>query len=121
MKKEEILNELKNNGGLTLKEGEPFSPSAGYQVGVKEVAKIGVNVEELETALQAVEISPDECLGFWVDGEDLYIDKSEYVKDRKKAVALGAKHKQKSLYVWHKSDCLWIRRRWKHGKGALAV
>ena len=77
-----LLNiiELKNNDGLTLKEGKMITYKSGYQVATE-----GVECHTAREAFQAILTYGGNC-GVWYSEGIYYIDKSHRVSTKKEAL-----------------------------------
>lgn len=85
---------LKNNDGLTLKNGKIITHKSGYQVATE-----GVECHTAKEALQAVKAYGGNC-GVWYSEGIYYIDKSHRVSTKKEALAVGRKCNQISVLRW---------------------
>lgn len=100
-------------GGATLTaDGLPATFASGYQVSKKDCFKI--NAEKLAEIKKAVKtvlkrISHESGLycGVWVDAGLVYIDISERIKSREKALKVGKARHQISIYDWSAGDCVY--------------
>ena len=107
-----LLNvyEIIKNGGATLnKDGEAVRFSKGYQVSRRDCYKILTGkpqkiVEAVNELLNS--ISAAECVGLWCDDGFCYIDISENIKSKKKALKIGRARRQLSIYEWKTGACL---------------
>ena len=101
---------LIKNGGATLnKDGEAVRFSKGYQVSRRDCYKILTGkpqkiVEAVNELLNS--ISAAECVGLWCDDGFCYIDISENIKSKKKALKIGRARRQLSIYEWKTGACL---------------
>ena len=101
------------NGGATLdRNGASVNFKSGYQVSCKDCYTL--NAEKLNDVKKAVKtvlkrISHESGLfcGVWVDSGLVYIDISERIKSRKKALNIGKARKQISVYNWQTGDCVY--------------
>lgn len=91
-----LLNiiELKNNDGLTLKEGKMITYKTGYQVATE-----GVECRDPLEAMRAIESYNGNC-GIWYSEGIYYIDKSHRVSTKKEALAVGRACNQISVLCW---------------------
>lgn len=89
-----MMKTLKNNDGLTLKNGKAIEYKTGYQV-----ADHGVECKTLDSAVEAVEAMNGNC-GVWYSDGIYYIDHSFRVKTKKEALEIGRKHNQISVLRW---------------------
>lgn len=88
-----ILN-LKNNDGLTLKHGHTVTYRTGWQV-----ADYGEECKTADEAVAAIERMNGTC-GVWYSDGIYYIDHSFRVKTKKEALAIGKAHNQISILKW---------------------
>lgn len=88
-----ILN-LKENDGLTLKAGNVIRYKSGWQV-----ADYGVEVTTAEECLQAIENFEGNC-GVWLENGIYYVDHSFRIDTKKEALKIGRKYSQISIYGW---------------------
>jgi hypothetical protein len=85
---------LKNNDGLTLKEGKMITYKSGYQVATE-----GVECHTAREAFQAIKAYGGNC-GVWYSEGIYYIDKSHRVSTKKEALAVGRACNQISVLCW---------------------
>ena len=88
-----ILN-LKDNDGMTLKEGKRITYKSGWQVATE-----GVETTDAREAVKAVKAYGGNC-GVWFAGGVYYIDKSYRVNTKREALAIGKAHNQISVLNW---------------------
>lgn len=88
-----ILN-LKDNDGMTLKQGKRITYKTGWQVATE-----GVETTDPRVALNAVKAFNGNC-GVWFAGGVYYIDKSHRVKTKREALEVGKAHNQISVLNW---------------------
>lgn len=88
------INKLKNNDGLTLKDGRAITYKSGWQVATE-----GVEVGSAREALDAVKSYGGNC-GVWLSDGIYYVDKSHREPTKAKALEVGRAHKQISIYGW---------------------
>lgn len=101
------------NGGATLdRDGASVNFKSGYQVSRKDCYTL--NAEKITDVKKAVEkvlnrISHESGLfcGVWIDSGLVYIDISERIKSRKKALNVGKARKQISIFDWRAGDCVY--------------
>lgn len=101
------------NGGATLdRNGASVNFKSGYQVSRKDCYTL--NAEKLNDVKKAVKtvlkrIAKEKNLfcGVWVDSGLVYIDISERIKSRKKALNVGKARKQISIFSWSSGDCVY--------------
>lgn len=89
-----MLQELKENDGLTLKGYKAIMYKTGYQV-----ADYGTECKTIEEALKAIDSMNGDC-GVWYSDKTYYIDHSFRVDTKKEALAIGRKHNQISVLNW---------------------
>lgn len=105
--------EIVKQGGATLdKNGEAVNFRDGFQVSKKDCYKINAeSLNEIKKAVKTVlkRIGHESGLfcGVWVDSGLVYIDISERIKSRKKAVNVGKARHQISVYSWRTGDCVY--------------
>lgn len=90
----EMLKALKNNDGLTLKNGKVVTYKTGWQV-----ADHGVECKTAAEAAEAVKKMNGSC-GIWYSDGVYYIDHSFRVKTKRQAMEIGRKHNQISVLKW---------------------
>ena len=89
-----ILN-LKENDGMTLKNGKRITYQTGWQVATE-----GVETTDAREAMKAVKSYEGNC-GVWYSGGVYYIDKSHRVNTKREALVIGKAHNQISVLSWH--------------------
>ena len=89
-----MLKALKNNDGLTLKDGKAITYKTGYQV-----ADYGLECKTLEEAEKAIAEMNGTC-GIWFSDGIYYIDHSFRVNTKKEALEIGRAHNQISVLKW---------------------
>lgn len=85
---------LKENDGLTLKDGKPIQYKTGWQVATE-----GIETADPREAMNAVKAYGGNC-GLWYAGGIYYVDKSRRVDTKKEALAIGREHNQISIFGW---------------------
>ena len=85
---------LKNNDGLTLKNGAPIAYKTGYQVATE-----GTETTSAREAINAVKAYNGNC-GIWFNDGIYYIDKSHRESTLKKALEVGRACAQISRLRW---------------------
>lgn len=88
------LKTLKNNDGLTLKEGKAITYKTGYQV-----ADYGIECKTLEEAEKAIAEMNGTC-GIWFSDGIYYVDHSFRVNTKKEALKIGRENNQISILKW---------------------
>ena len=96
------LLKLKNNDGLTLKNGKAISYKSGYQV-----ATAGIETHSARTAITQVKIYGGNC-GIWYSDGIYYIDKSHRISTKREAVEVGKAHNQISILKWNKMELIYL-------------
>lgn len=105
--------EIVKQGGATLdKNGEAVNFRDGFQVSKKDCYTINAeSLNEIKKAVKTIlkRIGHESGLfcGIWVDSGLVYIDISERIKSRKKAVNVGKARHQISVYDWRAGDCVY--------------
>lgn len=108
----DISNIIANGGATLNKDGASVNFKNGYQVSRKDCYTL--NAEKVNDVKKAVEkvlnrISHESGLfcGVWIDSGLVYIDISERIKSRKKALNVGKARKQISVFDWRAGDCVY--------------
>lgn len=95
------IKRLKNDEGITLKNGKPISYKTGYQVATE-----GIETASASQAIQAVRNYKGNC-GVWYNKGIYYVDKCHRISNREKAVQVGKAHKQLSIFKWSDKSLIW--------------
>lgn len=95
------LRALKNNDGLTLKNGKKITYKSGWQVATE-----GVECRSAESAIQAVCAYNGNC-GVWLSEGTYYIDKSKRVNTKREAMTIGQACNQQSILKWSDMSLVW--------------
>lgn len=85
---------LKENDGLTLKDGKPIMYKSGWQVATE-----GIETTSAREAIEAVKKYGGNC-GLWYSGGIYYVDKSHRVSTKREALEVGRAHNQISILNW---------------------
>lgn len=85
---------LKENDGMTLKNGEMITYKSGWQVATE-----GVECVSPKDAMRAIKQYNGTC-GVWYAGGIYYIDKSHRVNTKREAMEIGRECKQISVLRW---------------------
>lgn len=93
-----LLKNLKNNDGLTLKDSQPINYKSGWQV-----ADYGYECKTAEEAAAAIQKMNGNC-GVWLENGIYYVDHSFRVDTKKEAIAIGRKHNQISVFGWKRKN-----------------
>jgi hypothetical protein len=88
------LKALKENDGMTLKEGRKIAYKSGWQVATE-----GVECATATEAIKAVKAYNGNC-GVWYAGGIYYIDKSHRVNTKHEALEIGRACNQISILNW---------------------
>lgn len=88
------IRKLKNNDGLTLKNGRIITYKSGWQV-----ADYGKELRTAEDAMKVVREMKGNC-GVWYSEGIYYIDHSFRVSTKQKAMEIGRAHNQISVLRW---------------------
>ena len=89
------IKNLKNNDGLTLKNGKRITYKTGWQVATE-----GIETTDAREAINAVKAYKGNC-GVWFADGIYYIDKSKRVNTKREALNIGKAHNQISVLGWH--------------------
>lgn len=87
---------LKENDGLTLKNGKAITYKSGWQVATE-----GVECTTAREAIDAVKAYKGNC-GVWFSEGIYYIDKSKRVNTKREAMKIGRACNQISVLGWQK-------------------
>lgn len=112
MNKIEIAKIIRNGGATLNRQGEKVNFSRGYQASKKDCYTIGVEkVDKISKAVNELlnRIGRDEYVGLWVDSGLVYIDISENIKNRKKALNIGTARHQISIFDWANDICIYCK------------
>lgn len=85
---------LKENDGLTLKNGKSIVYKSGWQVATE-----GIETTSAREAINAVKAYNGNC-GVWYSNGIYYIDKSHRVNTKHEALEVGRAHNQISVLGW---------------------
>jgi len=88
------IKNLKNNDGLTLKNGKRITYKSGWQVATE-----GIETTDAREAINAVKAYNGNC-GVWFADGVYYIDKSHRVNTKREALNIGKAHNQISVLGW---------------------
>ena len=88
-----ILN-LKENDGMTLKNGKRIAYKTGFQVATE-----GIETRDAREAINAVKAYGGNC-GIWFSDGIYYIDLSRRVNTKREALEIGRAHNQISVLNW---------------------
>ena len=101
-----VVEDTLANGGLTIKPFTGEKPSGGYMVALQGY-ELQVPVSEFFTGLVADYIgehaqklmdNPSLCLGTWINEGSAYLDLSENIQSRDKALELGRERNQIAIF-----------------------
>ena len=87
---------LKDNDGLTLKNGKAIIYKSGWQVATE-----GIETKSAKEAINAVKAYNGNC-GVWFADGIYYIDRSHRVNTKRKAIEIGRACNQISVLNWKK-------------------
>ena len=85
---------LKNNDGLTLKNGKPIYYKSGYQVATE-----GIETRDPRIAMHIIKAYNGNC-GIWFSEGIYYIDKSKRVSTLRESLEIGRACHQISILRW---------------------
>lgn len=88
------LKKLKENDGLTLKNGKCITYKSGWQVATE-----GIETTDIKEAMKAIKSYDGNC-GVWYSEGIYYIDKSHRVSLKRDALELGRACNQISILKW---------------------
>lgn len=88
------LTSLKNNDGLTLKNGEIITYKSGWQVATE-----GMQTTSPKIAMVMIKLYKGNC-GIWFSDGIYYIDKSHRVNTKREAMEIGRACNQISVLKW---------------------
>ena len=88
------LAKLKNNDGLTLKNGKVITYKSGWQVATE-----GIETRDIVKAMQMIRKYEGNC-GVWFSKGIYYIDKSHRVNTKREALEIGRRCNQISILKW---------------------
>lgn len=88
------LKKLKNNEGLTLKNGKCITYKSGWQVATE-----GFETTDIYEAMQMIKAYKGNC-GIWFSNGIYYIDKSHRVNTKREALTIGKECNQISVLKW---------------------
>ena len=88
------IKNLKNDEGLTLKNGKKVTYKTGYQVATE-----GVECTAPAEVMKAIKQYNGDC-GIWYSNGIYYIDKSHREATKKSALEIGRKCNQISILKW---------------------
>lgn len=88
------LKKLKDNDGLTLKNGKCITYKSGWQVATE-----GLETNDIIEAMKMIKAYGGNC-GVWFSNGIYYIDKSHRVNTKKEALAIGRACNQISILKW---------------------
>lgn len=101
-----VVEDTLANGGLTVKPFTGEKPSGGYMVAL-EGYELQVPLTEFFTGIvadyigehaQKLMANPALCLGTWINEGIVYLDLSENVPNREKALELGKERNQLAIF-----------------------
>ncbi len=88
------LKKLKDNDGLTLKNGKIITYKSGWQVATE-----GKETTDIREAMKMIKDYDGSC-GIWFSGGIWYIDKSKRVDTKREAMRIGRECNQISVLKW---------------------
>ena len=95
------LKRIKNNEGLTLKNGNPTTYKSGYQVATE-----GVECATMAEAMKAIKAYGGTC-GIWYADGVWYIDRSHRINTKAEALRVGRECNQQSILRWSDMTLVW--------------
>ena len=88
------LKKLKNDDGLTLKNGKSVVYKSGWQVATE-----GLETTDIRQAMKYIKMYNGNC-GIWFSNGVYYIDKSRRVNTKREALEIGRRCNQISVLKW---------------------
>jgi len=88
------LQNMRDNDGMTLKNGQPVKYKSGWQVALS-----GIETRSAAEALKAVKDFGENC-GIWFSDGIYYIDQSIRVSTKREALTIGRLCNQISVLCW---------------------
>lgn len=88
------IKALKNNDGLTLKNGKKVTFKTGWQVATE-----GMETTDPHEAMKMIKAYNGNC-GVWLENGIYYIDKSHRENTKKEAMRIGRECSQISILKW---------------------
>lgn len=95
------LLKLKDNDGLTLKNGKPITYKSGWQV-----ATDGIETADPHEAMKAIKTYGGNA-GVWFANSIYYIDHSKRVDTKKEALQIGRENNQIFVLGWRKMNLVY--------------
>ena len=92
------IRKLKDNDGLTLKNGKIITYKSGWQV-----ADHGAVATTPEGVMQAIKSFKGNC-GIWYAAGVYYIDHSFRVSTKQEALSIGRQNEQISIWGWKRQQ-----------------
>lgn len=97
------LKKLKDNDGLTLKNGKKVQYKSGWQVATE-----GIETTDIQVAMQTIKDYKGNC-GVWFSDGIYYIDKSKRESTKWKAIEIGKLKNQISILKWSDMSLVYCR------------
>lgn len=102
------LKKIIKNGGATIGQKGPVNRSKGYQVSKKDLMIIPAYKLRKKTLVELADsLKAREYLGVWIENNKVYIDISERKLKLDKALELGKKRDQISIFDWSSKNCIY--------------
>jgi hypothetical protein len=91
------IRNIKNNEGLTLRNGKIVEYKTGWQVGIT-----GIEVKTAEEVSRILhsDMGSKGNIGIWLSEGIYYIDISKRIQTKKDALTIGKLMNQQSIYGW---------------------
>lgn len=101
MKDNLVFERTMQDGGITLKNAEEFTPKTGFIVGGLTPTKIVNPVQdEVIFALCELILAGNDIVGTWLNDGKIHVDAVEWIEDRGKALEVAKKRGE--IAIW---DC----------------
>lgn len=97
------IKRLRENDGLTLKNGKPITYKSGWQVATE-----GIETSDARKAINAVKAYKGDC-GLWYSNGTYYCDLSHRVSTKKEAIQIAKKCNQISILKWSNMSLYYIK------------
>lgn len=95
------IRKLRDNDGLTLKNGKIINYKTGWQVATE-----GVETTDVKNVIPMIKKYNGNC-GIWFSNGIYYIDKSKRVNTLKQAVTIGRANNQISVFGWARKNLVY--------------
>lgn len=97
----ELLRELKENDGFTVKNNKVVQYKTGWQVATR-----GIECKNLEEAIQKIAVF-NGSFGVWFSNGIYYIDECKRVSTKREALQIGRENNQISIFGWQRKNLVY--------------